>query len=633
VTAATAAGGGSQRPRTLLITRNLPPLRGGMERLNLHMAMALAEWSDLTVIGPTGCRELLPTVVEVHEVPARPLRSFLLRSLYAAWRAARERYDIVIAGSGLTALATQLAAWRSGARAAAYVHGLDLLAPHPLYRALWMPALRRLDLALANSANTARIAAEHGVANGRIDVVHPGVTLPGDAPDSTHDFRRTYGLGDRPILLSVGRLTARKGLVEFVHESLPAVRRQHPDVLLLVIGDEAPDALTGANSGGRAALEALATELGLAEHVRLLGPCSDEVLTQAYFAADVHVFPVRDLPGDVEGFGMVAIEAAAHGLPTVAFAVGGVPDAVSPGESGYLVTAGGYREFAGAICRVLEARHDRPLRAGARKFAESFCWSKFDANLRRALNKGRPNLTSSDSQATTRHADIKNFYDTTYYSGTLKPQRTTWHVRKIADRLDLYDGLNVLDIACGTGEWLAEMAARGARVSGIDISDRAIAVCKERLPGADVCTGIAEVLPFENDRFDLVTCLGSLEHFLDQSAALREMRRVAKPTARYLLLVPNAGFLTRRLHLYRGTGQASIRETVRSIADWRKLFNDAGLTVDTMWRDLHPLSVAWIKSGHIPGWPLRAIQAAALALWPLGWQYQIYFLCTATEAA
>lgn len=400
MTATTIAAASSepQRPRTLLITRNLPPLRGGMERLNLHMALALAEWSDLTVIGPEGCRALLPTAVEVQEVPARPLRSFLLRSLHAAWRAAREPYDIVMAGSGLTALATQLAARRSGARAVAYVHGLDLLASHPLYRAMWMPALRRLDLALANSANTARIAAERGVAGGRIAVVHPGVTLPGEAPDPTNGLRRAYGLGDRPILLSVGRLTTRKGLVEFMRESLPEVCRAHSDALLLVIGDEAPDALTGANSGGRAAIEALATELGLAEHVRLLGPCSDEVLTQAYFAADVHVFPVLDLPGDVEGFGMVAIEAAAHGLPTVAFAVGGVPDAVSPGESGYLVAAGGYRELAGAICRVLEARHDRPLRARARRFAGLFEWSRFGYRLRAAL-AAQPRDASQNSEA------------------------------------------------------------------------------------------------------------------------------------------------------------------------------------------------------------------------------------------
>lgn len=372
-------------PRILLITRNLPPLRGGMERLNLHMARSLAEWSTLSVIGPAGCRHLLPTACEVIEVPARPLRSFLLRSLLAAWNEGGQPFDIVLAGSGLTAIATQLAARRSGARAVAYVHGLDLLARHPVYRALWLPALRRLDQAIANSTNTAGIAARAGVAAGRISVIHPGVTLPKD-PTATGDaFRRKYDLGDRPVLLSVGRLTARKGLYEFIRESLPGIRQRYPQVLLLVIGDEAQDALSGANTGGRAALETLAAELGLSQHLRVLGPCDDDTLSQAYFAADVHVFPVRDLPGDVEGFGMVAIEAAAHGLPTVAFAVGGVPDAVGPNQSGYLVPAGHYGEFAAAVCRLLAAGRDAPMRSHARQFASNFTWNNFALRLRHAL--------------------------------------------------------------------------------------------------------------------------------------------------------------------------------------------------------------------------------------------------------
>ena len=381
--------GDDAHPRILLITRNLPPLRGGMERLNLHMARALANWSELTIIGPAGCRPLLPPACRVIEVPVRPLRRFLLHSLCAAWTQAKTPLDIVLAGSGLAAVAARFAARRSGARAVAYVHGLDLLARHPVYRALWLPALRGLDQAIANSANTARIAARAGVAAGRITVVHPGVTPP-DAPPAAGDaFRREHGLGERPLLLSVGRLTARKGLYEFVRDALPAIRQKHPQVLLLVIGDDAPDALAGATTGGRAALEALAASLGLAEHVRLLGPCDDDTLRQAYFAADVHVFPVRDLPGDVEGFGMVAIEAAAHGLPTVAFAVGGVPDAVNPGQSGCLVPAGQYGEFAAAVCRLLAAGREAPLRNQARQFASNFTWDDFALRLRQAL-QGKP---------------------------------------------------------------------------------------------------------------------------------------------------------------------------------------------------------------------------------------------------
>ena len=70
----------SSLPKALLITRNLPPLLGGMERLNLHLAQELASAYKLTVIGPTGCREFLPPNVNVVEVPARPLGRFIWRS-------------------------------------------------------------------------------------------------------------------------------------------------------------------------------------------------------------------------------------------------------------------------------------------------------------------------------------------------------------------------------------------------------------------------------------------------------------------------------------------------------------------------------------------------------------------------
>lgn len=373
------------RPRILLITRNLPPLRGGMERLNLHMVQALIDWSDLTVIGPKGCIQSLPPQCRVVEIPIRPLPVFLLCSLLAAWRMSKSPIDTVLAGSGLSAISAQLAARRSHANSVAYVHGLDLLVQHPLYRAFWLPALRRLDHALANSTNTAQIAARARVADGRITVIHPGVTLPEKPSNSVNTFRMAHGLENRPILLSVGRLTARKGLHEFIRSALPIIQQRYPDVILVVIGDEAPDALAGASAGGRAALQKLATELELNNNLLLLDPCDDSMLSNAYFSANVHVFPVRDLPGDVEGFGMVAIEAAAHGLPTVAFAVGGVPDAVSPGQSGILVQAGQYMEFANAVCRLLAPEHGQPMRASAHQFATAFAWENFTLRLRQAL--------------------------------------------------------------------------------------------------------------------------------------------------------------------------------------------------------------------------------------------------------
>ena len=238
-------------------------------------------------------------------------------------------------------------------------------------------------------------------------------------------------------------------------------------------------------------------------------------------------------------------------------------------------------------------------------------------------------MKQPEPQKVTAREDVKQFYDTKYYGSEQKESRLPWHMRVIADRLGSLKGQQVLDVACGSGGWLAELASRGASVAGMDISTRAIEACAARLPQADLKNGVAEALPFGDARFDLVTCLGSLEHFLDQPKALEEMRRVAKADARFLILVPNAGFLTRRLGLYSGTGQVAIRETVRPIVEWRTLLADAGLVVSAIWRDLHPLSRSWIARGAVRQWPIRAAQAAALAVWPVSWQYQVYFLCRA----
>jgi len=227
----------------------------------------------------------------------------------------------------------------------------------------------------------------------------------------------------------------------------------------------------------------------------------------------------------------------------------------------------------------------------------------------------------------TAHADIKHFYDNEYHAAASVGSRLPWHTRRVAGRLEPLAGKVVLDVACGAGAWLAELAARGASVAGVDISTRAVAVCRERLPKADVRESVAESLPFETASFDLVSCLGSLEHFLDQPAALAEMRRVARPGAAVLILVPNAGFLTRRLGLYAGTEQTAARETVRTLGEWESMIAAAGLRVRHRWRDLHVLGRAWICRGPWWRWPVRALQAFALSVWPVAWQYQVYFDC------
>lgn len=374
-------------PRALVVTRNLPPLVGGMERLIWHIVDELRADYRVHVVGPLGCMPYLPPDVTASEVPLKPLVWFLLRTLFAAlWLALRRRPRIVLAGSGLTAPLAWLAARLTGARCIVYLHGLDIEVARRVYRLLWRPFFRRCDRVLVNSRFTRQLAIEAGIQPARIAILHPGVELPDmtDAPEQRAAFRERHGLGDAPLMLYVGRITARKGLAVFVREMLPQIIAKQPNAKLIVIGDEPLHALHH-KDGERQRVTAVLKIHDLGDKVIFLSGIDDANLHAAYLAADVLVFPVQERPNDHEGFGMVAAEAAAHGLPTVAFAAGGVPDAVADGLSGRLIKINDNEGFAHAVIEQLTDPATPQQRAARVRFAERFTWSTFGQSLHAML--------------------------------------------------------------------------------------------------------------------------------------------------------------------------------------------------------------------------------------------------------
>ena len=371
--------------RTLLVTRNFPPLVGGMERLNWHVLVALARRGPVALVGPDGSGLHAASAASIVELPLRPLAVFLIRALIAAVTSARRlRPEFVVAGSGLTAPHAWLAARLSGARYAVYVHGLDLVVDDAIYQHLWLPIIRRADRVMTNSRHTAQLATARGVPAERIRVISPGTDCDVTTDTDPAQVRTKYGLGDGPILLSVGRLTPRKGLASFAGDVLPAVAARYPGVQLVVVGSDASDALKAGAGSERERISAAACAAGMTSHVQFLGRVNDADLAAIYRCANLHVFPVLDLPGDIEGFGMVALEAAAHGVPTIGYLVGGIPDAVEAGVSGELVDAGDARALTSAIFSWLD-----DLRPGVsdacRAFARRNSWVAFERKLLEAL--------------------------------------------------------------------------------------------------------------------------------------------------------------------------------------------------------------------------------------------------------
>lgn len=364
--------------RILVVTRNFPPITGGMERLNWHLVDQLSDRFEVRLVAPRGSAARAPGTVMAIEIPLKPLGRFLFRAAGAAARQALTwKPHLVIAGSALTAPMAYLAARLCGAHSLVYVHGLDLVVPNVLYKALWQPVVRRTDRIIANSHATAKLARESGVPEARIETLHPGVEIPAPDPAARKRFRATLGLGDRKVLLSVGRLTARKGLLEFVRDVFPSIAKAYPDVRLVIVGST-PDQALYSKPQTPESIQAAADCAGLGDRLAFLGQISNAKLAEAYFGSDLMIFPVRHIEEDPEGFGMVAVEAAAHGLATVAYATGGTVDSVSDGQSGALVAPGDAPGFTRSVIALL----DTPIPPGkCREFALRFAWPMFGVRL------------------------------------------------------------------------------------------------------------------------------------------------------------------------------------------------------------------------------------------------------------
>ncbi|WP_116026879.1 glycosyltransferase family 4 protein [Thermomonospora umbrina] len=158
------------------------------------------------------------------------------------------------------------------------------------------------------------------------------------------EVRRRYGLADRPVVVCVSRLVPRKGQDALVH-AWPTVLRKFPDAALLLVG------------GGpyRADLERLAAERGVSDSVVFAGSVPWEQLPAHYDAGDVFAMPCRTRRRglDVEGLGIVYLEASSTGLPVVAGDSGGAPDAVLDGETGVVVRGRSVPELAEAVTDLL----------------------------------------------------------------------------------------------------------------------------------------------------------------------------------------------------------------------------------------------------------------------------------------
>jgi D-inositol-3-phosphate glycosyltransferase len=229
------------------------------------------------------------------------------------------------------------------------------------------------DAILANARVEAEQLVDYYHADAtRVEIVPPGVDHAFFSPGDKRGARRALGLGDHPVLVFVGRIQPLKG-VDVAVQALAALQR--PDAVLLVIGGA-----SGAEGDTEVQrLHALVDDLGVRDQVRFIDAQPHHSLSTYYRAADVCLVPSR-----AESFGLVALEAAACGVPVVAAAVGGLRTLVEHGETGFLIDSRDPNIYAKHIEAVLASpSYAHTLSRNATALASGYTWSITAARLRR----------------------------------------------------------------------------------------------------------------------------------------------------------------------------------------------------------------------------------------------------------
>ncbi len=358
-------------PRTLLVTNDYPPRIGGIQR-TLEALWKELPHDRVAVLAPSwegadrfDAAAPYPILREPTEF-IWPTPEFAARLDEAV---AELEVEVVLFGDAfpLAALGPRLA--RRGTPYLVAAHGFDywlsvVPGAHAMMRFMTSKASRVPVMCSAFIARTVRTAVPSRVP---VSVLHPGADLEAFRPDlPTTDLRERHGVGDRPLVVCVSRLVARKGQ-DVLIRGMAQIRRRVPDASLLIVG------------GGplEARLRAMASDAPVGS-VLFAGQVSEVDLPRYYAMGDVFAMPCRSrLAGmEVEGWGNVFIEALACGRPIVVGDSGGAKETVVDGETGLLVDGRKVGQVADAVAELLAdpARARRMGQAGRARVERNHAW-------------------------------------------------------------------------------------------------------------------------------------------------------------------------------------------------------------------------------------------------------------------
>ncbi len=346
----------------LLITWNFPPRIGGAENLMFNLYEELKKDNTIFLITPK----------------KKSLLFFLFSSFFKSLRIlAKNDIDIIFSGSALSSPIAVFLTKFFRKKTITNTYGLDIIHPNKIYQAIIPYFLSKIDHIVTISEVSKKELLKRNIKQEKIKINHPGVNFNEfQINTSISELKKKYNLHNKKILLSVGRLAKRKGIFEFISRSLPLIIKEFPEVIYIVIGGNPKKSLIHKGD----LLGRIKKEIkikNLQNNVKLLGEVDKETLINYYNASDILILPVIPLKEDMEGFGMVFIEAGACGKPVIGTNTGGIPDAVDK-KSGILIepTTDFHKNLAKSIIHLLR----NPIlmkkmgEYGKKRVKENFDW-------------------------------------------------------------------------------------------------------------------------------------------------------------------------------------------------------------------------------------------------------------------
>jgi phosphatidylinositol alpha-1,6-mannosyltransferase len=343
----------------ILLADDFPPRHGGIQRYMRKLADAmhdLGRWPLVVAPAAPGDADYdaaLPFPVVRFAGTSKIER--LAREIAALSQRRSTAPDYTISALWFPgAFAASLVPQARRGKLGIITHGSEILRPRGLKHLLMRSVLTRADVVVANSDYTRDLVNAGGVSRA-VETVGCGVD----------DFLAPGPRSASPLVLAVGRLIPRKGFDHLI-AAMPIIRAAVPDARCEIFGD----------GPQRRDLEALARSLDLESVVYFSGAGTDEELRAAYGRAWCFALPCRREGNDVEGFGIVYLEAGIASLPVVGGAASGAAGAIIDGQTGYLVDGTSLEAIAKAVVRLLQDRTltERMGASGRHRALSEFSW-------------------------------------------------------------------------------------------------------------------------------------------------------------------------------------------------------------------------------------------------------------------